>query len=337
MDAAPTFVFLICSERSGSNLVTRMFDAHPGFCGPAPVHLVRLLCDHALRYGPLEEDRWWDLLIGDVVALLETQVGTWRTAPTAEALREAVAPRDAGALLRHVWLAEAHAHGKTRLFLKENHTPRHLPFVLAAFPDARFLLQVRDPRDMALSWKERRELRGDVVRAATTWTEDQAEAARALGQLRLAGRVAWTRYEDLISRPEEELARVCGALGTGFHASMLAFHEDPHTREVAGATEAWGNLARPLISGNHGRWRAGLDEAEARYVEWRCAEGMRLFGYTPELPPLGDDEGAALEAELRARERHEKPGYAEIPGRERLLRARRAELLRGIAARPLRA
>lgn len=30
------FTFLMCSERSGSNLIARMFDAHPDCCGQPP-------------------------------------------------------------------------------------------------------------------------------------------------------------------------------------------------------------------------------------------------------------------------------------------------------------
>ena len=35
--------FLVSSERSGSNFITKIMDAHQDFCGPSPTHIIRTL------------------------------------------------------------------------------------------------------------------------------------------------------------------------------------------------------------------------------------------------------------------------------------------------------
>ena len=183
MSADLSFVFLQCSERSGSNFITRLFDAHPEVCGPSPAHVLRLFCDHAHRYGDLAGASAWATLAEDVATTLDVKIGTWATQWTAEQLAALAPQGDVAGLFRALYGAEARANNKHRVFLKENHLYRHLPFVLSAFPGARFVFQVRDPRDMALSWKNARELRGDVARASAVWARDQTAGLSVLGQL----------------------------------------------------------------------------------------------------------------------------------------------------------
>ncbi len=65
------FSFLMCSERSGSNLITRMLDAHSGICGPATKHLINPVARNAFRYEPLERPGHWQALLDDIHHLLD--------------------------------------------------------------------------------------------------------------------------------------------------------------------------------------------------------------------------------------------------------------------------
>ena len=214
-----------------------MVDNHPQFCGAIPD------ASHPLaRATPASPTSDWDDLCADAAELLATKLGEWRTQPTARDLR-AVTARTLPALLRHVFEAEARACGKERLFIKENHTARFLPFLLAAWPDAQFVHLVRDPRDMALSWKRSAVHRGDVVRAARVWQQDQAEAVAAIAQLQDVARHCLT-YEDLVVVPELELLRLCRFLGRSLPArdARLPPRRPPRSPRQAGPS-AWENLA----------------------------------------------------------------------------------------------
>ena len=57
------FDFLICSERSGSNLITKIMDAHPDVCGPFPSHILSYFSRNLYRYGDLASEESWSCLL----------------------------------------------------------------------------------------------------------------------------------------------------------------------------------------------------------------------------------------------------------------------------------
>ena len=309
------FTFLICSERSGSNLITRILNSHSLYCGPSPAHLFRLLCSNRMRYGNLKVDTNWDRLLDDVMALLDVRLSVWKSGWTREELDAAAAPeRSLAALLRPIHEAEAKACGKRRLFIKENHAYRIAPFLIAAFPEARFVHMVRDPRDMALSWKKTSALRGGVVRATQVWTGDQQGTLDLSWQLVDADKLFLLRYEDLLARPEAELQGLCRFLGVDYEEGMLGFFQEDLTRQNAASADAWRNISRPLMRDNSGKYRAGLSEDEIRYIEGKAGDLLDAYGYARDFP-AGDI--AAIEAELVAGEPFDKAEYVDLPERER--------------------
>ena len=328
-----SFTFLMCSERSGSNLITRMFDAHPDCCGPSPTHLVRILAENRGRYGDLSADGPWRELCSDAAEILATKVGRWQREWTAADLQRAVPRRSLAAPLRTVFAAEAKSAGKAHLFIKENHLHRSLPLVQRAFPGARIVAMVRDPRDMALSWQQSDVLRGGVVRAARVWRADQDALLQVLNCLVRGRDIHLLRYEDLVSAPGPTLDAACAFVGLPPDPAMLDFHREDGATVQASSSEAWRNLDRPLMSGNFHKWRDGLTPDQLTWVEAVCSGAMEAFGYRPETSAPADLAG--LEARLTAAEPWDKPGWARVSAAEQAARRRRETVVGRIAARPL--
>lgn len=329
-----TFTFMMCSERSGSNLLTRLMDAHPEVCGPTPVHLLRSLSDHRHRFGDLSEEANWQAFVQAAVDLFDTKLGSWSSSWTVESLHAACSERSLVALFRTVYEAEASARGKSRVFVKTNHLHRYLSIVLKAFPNARIVHQVRDPRDQALSWKRARELRGDVVRASRVWSNDQIQAMKVQLQLEGTGVLHWHRYEDLVDEPERVLRSICGHIGIDYTPAMLGFHKQAEAKDHAASTASWKNVSRPLMKGNHGKYRGVLSDDEVRLIEWRGQEPMVFFGYPPDAPVVDDDQAQQILGRLTPLERHDKAGYQEVSQQERDTRSARGHVLQSMAARP---
>lgn len=324
------FSFLMCSERSGSNLILRMLDAHPEICGPSPTHLIRLLAENLFRYGDLREDDNWRRLLADAADIMATKLGSWNTDWPAEKLEAGVRERDLGALVRHIYASEARAQGKQRVFVKENHIYRYLPFLQRAFPGLRIVYQVRDPRDMCMSWKRSPILRGDVVRAADIWHEDQTQGRRLLGYLDRGRHIHHLTYERLVADSARELGSVCDFLRVPRSDTMLDFHSKESASGGPPLTDDWKNLGRPVMSANFGKFRRGLSQEELAYVEEVCAETMAWFGYPCEA--AGERSREELEAELLPRERQEKPGWNDVPEQEKDLRRARVAVVQRLAS-----
>ncbi len=327
------YTFLICSERSGSNLITRMVDSHSLYCGPSPVHLFRILLEHRDRYGDLRQDDNREILLRDTLALLRTKLGVWQTDWTLDDLRNVAPQGSLAQLLKEIYRREAVSLGKRKVFIKENHLYRFLPFILSEFPSARLVWMVRDPRDMALSWKRSPNLRGCVLRAAKIWQQDQSESWKVYCQLYDSGKIILLRYEDLVAQAEEQLRRLCRFLQIDYEAAMLEFDQADLTAANAGRSVNWANLSKPVISNNFNKYKSGLSGPEIAFIEAVCGEEMQRLGYRPENQSPGD--AGELEKALLPFELQEKPGYRELSEQERQMHRRRYEVVQQIKRRPV--
>lgn len=293
------FDFLLCSERSGSNLVTRILNAHPQVCGPAPKNLMETFSMNLFRYGDLGRDESWSCLCGDMADLLNNAHGLWRSRFSAEELRGAVKSRSVSELYRYAFEREARANGKSRVFVKNNHLYRYAAPLLGYFADAKLVYVVRDPRDMALEWERTPLMPGGIVAGASTWKEDQEASIRLYAQLKDLGRIILVRFEDLLEDPEPVLRGVCSFLDLDYTERMLEFHTSEDVIANAKRVGVWKEVAQPLIRTNHGFYRSGLGEREIRYVESLCREEMDWLGYRRDYADPGDL--AALKEEMSRR------------------------------------
>jgi Flp pilus assembly protein TadD len=133
-----------------------------------------------------------------------------------------------------------------------------LPVVLRLFPEARFLVALRDPRDVVLSylftmvplnWSsapavgvvEACQFYADTMRHWLWWRE----------------RLDWPwceiRYEKVIADPGGEMKRVVEFLGIDWAPSMLDEHHRSERRAVR--TPTYDDVTKPLYTRAVGRWR----------------------------------------------------------------------------------
>ncbi len=321
--------FLMCSERSGGNLLTKIMNAHSQYCGPSPIHLIRILLDHRNRYGNLQNDDNWQALCRDARDLFLNKTGIWLTDWPAQI----DGARTLANLILQVYKNEALKAGKSKVFIKENHLYRYLPFILANFAPTKIIYLVRDPRDMALSWKNSAVLRGGVMRAAKIWKTDQVESLKVFQWLNESNHIYLLKYEDLLAQPEDELQKMCSFLNIPFETDMLRFQDDRLTRQNADRTELWQNLQKPLLKANFNKYKQQLSFDEIAYVENLCKDEMEKLGYMPYLNVSEDLR--LLEEKIRPFEKWEKEAYQALPESEKHLRRSWVEVVNRIKNRPV--
>ncbi len=314
--------FLICTERSGSNLITKMFNSHPLVCGPSPCHLVESIVEQLWRYGDLTEDENWGRLVVDSADIFNTKLGEWQTTITADELQQNVTPRSFAAIVRYIYHKEADTQQKSTLFIKERRIYRYAPFLLTTFPHARYVYLVRDPRDMALSWQHARWRPGGLKNGSTVWQADQAGSIQLYSWLQAQNQAMLVRYEDLLQWPMVELKRLCRFLDLPYTPEMMAFHRDPLTHKNSYANSAWDNLRQPLLTQNFGKYKTVLSKTEIQYIETICREEMEFLGYRPIHEPVANP--TTLEPHLRPAPNHD---LSATPAREKKLREARSTVL----------
>jgi len=277
--------FLLCSERSGSNLIRAILDAHPEIFSPMPLHL-GFKINRALHcYGHLTDDASWSRMIRDVASGYASN--DWGFELIEQELEQNVTERSFKALYSYVYRKGLEHSGKKYVFIKENSIYEYFLFLLNAFPRARFVYQVRDPRDYLLSCKKmfhRWVLYGSQQNAIDVWRKDQLGSLRALYTLG-PERVFVQRYEDLVADPERVLGALCPFLGVTYDPVMLDFWEREESQKAADRGPAgWKNLAKPIMSKNTKKYREGLRWTELAAVEAKLGNLMDQLGYERYVP-----------------------------------------------------
>ena len=312
-------IVLFCSERSGSNLIAKVFDAHSRVSAPGAAHLFKVMSEVADRYPPGSED-----LRAAVVTLFRAKVSSWSIDVRSDTdLMELLKPlKCAGAMAAAFYRAEMQAAGKAHSLIKENSAFSYLAMITGQSVTPRILFMVRDPRDMAVSWVNGPVMRGGVVRAARRWRYDQEGYLRTLAQLPDKTSFSFLRYEDLLAAPEAELRRVCTELILPFEERLLDFSRvSSSAQKDATRSSMWKNLDRGILTGNSGKYANALNADEVAYIEAVTEPHMQAMGFRPITPASAPfrrfDNLAELEAHLEAREPHSKPTYASLPKSER--------------------
>lgn len=270
----------MCSERSGSNFITRLLNGHPEICGPAPKHLLNPLLRNVYRYGDLTVDHNWNALLEDVSNLLECGFTEWNTSFTIEELNNLSTDRRLAELVKGIYETEAKSLGKSLVFIKENHCHLYMENLINIFPDSSFVYLVRDPRDMALSWKKNRSIKGGVVQAATAWKDDQVNFSKYFNVLQQQNKGFFLSYEELVNETEVVLPNLCKFLKVDYCSTMLDFHEDELNIKNASKQDAWKNLSKAVMKGNTDKYKQELTNNEIRCIESILRYDMHFFGYS---------------------------------------------------------
>ena len=283
------YVFLICSERSGSNLISTMMAAHSRVKSPPPYHFARdVILNLHLAGGGDQASAGWPVLRDQLLKRVR-MLGSEDQAQALTAWLDRHPKASVKELAEFVY-AGLDPKPATTVFVKENNIHKVLFFILTVFPDAKFVFQVRDPRDYLVSAHKLRKVWlgnkfGSNRHAMTVWREDQLGGLALLGLLG-PQRVFFQRYEDLVSRPREVLQPLCKFLGLEFEEAMLGFHEsEGAAQRSTGSARA--NLSKPLMTGNFGQYRKGLSRGQIRTVEAWLGDLMDRFGYAREFPNAG--------------------------------------------------
>jgi hypothetical protein len=284
-------LFIIGTERSGSNLLRLMLNEHPSIAIPHPPHILKELGPLEPRYGDLSDDRNFRRLVEDTVRLVELHFSPWglRVDPEA-AFREAPA-RSVYGVQAALYDQYRRAKGKDRWGCKSTFVVHYADRVRRVHPGARFIHLVRDGRDVAVSARRSVFNHFHPHYVARLWAEQQRLAA-ALAKSLPAEAMRTVRYEDLLEDPAKALREVCGFLGEDYSDALLNYHQSGHARELASASRSWENCDKPVLKANRARYKSALSAEEVFIFEREAAEELLRFGYVPENDPAALREAA---------------------------------------------
>ena len=331
-------LFIIGTERSGSNLLRVILNSHPNIVIPHPPHIRRYFGPLEARYGDLSRHRNLRRLVDDVLRLVKAHIHPWSWIPKADDIlqRSLMYPGRSGPELFSVYVAIHESLRervrKQRWGCKSTFMIANVPRILQEWPNARLLWLFRDPRDVAASSRISIFSAFHPYYTAQLWTEQQQQGLT----LEEAGvSLLRIRYEELAADPEGQIRRICEYLGEEFHPHMLEFFKGKEARASSSLAESWKNTSQPVNADGLERWRRDLSREEVLAVEGVAGETMERLGYVPDrsaadravkpgpLTRAGwwiSDRWCWLKVQLRSLRKD----------RNVRLRWRRAQLMRGI-------
>lgn len=234
--ARPGIILLCGHPRSGTTLLERILGAHPDLVTTDETGvLTREFIEPVLRHPASAQSA--------VEELRSFSSEQW--AAGRQAYRE---------------FTEAHLGepvGGRLLVEKDPSLTPDLPLPLQMFPDARVLYPLRDPRDICISYFFTLLPLNPISVPAVDLASTCDYCARSLQfwhRWRECIHHSWleTRYEELVTEPEQVLPRVMDFLGVPWDRRMLEFHE-PSAKGVR--TPTYADVAQPIYRRAVGRWR----------------------------------------------------------------------------------
>ena len=309
-----TPIFLLSSDRSGSNLLLRLVGSHKEITAPPTSQLISNLYKAISSYEDLDVQKNWDMLLRNASRLHKASYGNWSNYADLNALSDHKENRSIHLILSRIFDTEGTSKSASFIALKTHHAYNYAAQLQRDFPNARYIFLVRDPRDMALSWLKTAGLRGGIMRAAKIWKSDQEGFWQMSKQL--GSQCHFIRYEDVLSDAAGTVSSLCEFIGLSYDPNMLNFHMNKDTQDIAGSVQAWNNLSHPLMHQNFKKYKTELSEDQRCYIEHCCQSGMEALGYEIEVYN-SDCDIKAISKKLEADEPWDKPAYANIPADEK--------------------
>ena len=292
----PKIIFIVGNSRSGTTMLGRILGNHPDVNTFEELHFFEYWVDaESIRL----RTPWHEARRAAMVERLLTRSRDGffaRAVPgryRAEALRicAASAANDPISTYATFLQLETRRLGKS---IPCEQTPRYLFYaaeILDAFPQARVINMVRDPRGVLLSQKykwRRRRLGGHTIprrEALRSWVNYHpyviarmwVAAASAAQALKDRDRFVSIRFEDLIANSSLVIRELCSHLGIAFDARML------DVPRIGSSTDGDQPELRGIDSTRAVAWRhGGLSAAELHICQRVTARQMEHWGYRAE-------------------------------------------------------
>jgi len=259
-------IFIVGTERSGSNLLRLLLNELPEVTVPHPPHLMRDLTPRLPVYGDLLVDKNFRRLIEDAIRLVELHFAPWPIKLNAESLFAQALRRDLYSIYAGIYEQYREHSGKPRWACKSTFMIHHVREALAHHSRPQFIHLVRDVRDVAVSARKSIFCHYHPYFVAKLWKCEQGIAAEWAAQLPTE---TWltVHYEELIANPAQEMRRICTFLNATYSEEILNYFDKKAAKDLSALSRSWENVSRPVMKENRYKFAKELKPEEITLIE----------------------------------------------------------------------
>jgi len=280
MDYTERPVFIVASERSGTNLLRkRLTDAQSIYLGPSPAHLLKHLYYQQPYYGDLSQDVNFLAFLNQALDLCLVHFSPWDIDWTKESLLRDFGERkrEAISLMHFMMNKYALEKGYQGYICKDNFLYEFALDIAQEIPGAKFIYLYRDPRDFVLSQNKRPRAIRSTLLHAKLWSYEQTKSIQAATKLKSLGRCSWVSYEHLITNEEQVVSQLLDYLCVEIDRKSI------YKENEAVKVHDWKNLNKPTDSSNSGKYRSEMKSFQIKIIEQECDLQMSFLGYEPDF------------------------------------------------------
>lgn len=267
-------IFLLGSERSGSNLLRTLLGNHSDISAPIAPHLTDVFKYRFGEYSPLNYDKKKELL-NDINAYVNYEFNNWNVQFSHE--REELSSLNSFIdYLNFAFSQKALKENKTNYFCKDNHNHKYALGIAKDIPNAKFIYLYRDPRDHVSSWMKSPLFLHTPYEAIIKWKTEQEEILLLKEFFCLD--IYDLKYEDLIEKPEMQMTKVLEFIGVNIEESCF---QTKRSNAEALKNPLWKNINKPIKKSNQGNFKKVLNHREINLIESLTSDLMLKLGYAP--------------------------------------------------------
>lgn len=291
-------IFMIGTQRSGSNLLRLMLNQLPEIAAPHPPHILQRIMPLAPSYGDLSEDQSFSQLVDDVCRLVELNPVLWEgVVLDRKDVARRCGERSVPAVHGAVYDVCAEAKGARTWCCKSLANINYTAEIEAYFRPPKYIYLYRDGRDVAVSFSKAVVGEKHFYHIAKEWAATQ-EQALALREKIGPERFISVNYEELTAYPERTARLLCAFLGVPFRETMLDYHRTADAKRAATASELWRNVTSPVMKNNSRKFLIEADKRDIGIFESVAGRVPDALGYVRAVVRTGAEEVFSTEAIL---------------------------------------
>ena len=305
-------IFMIGTQRSGSNLLRLMLNQLPELAAPHPPHILQRMTPLLSEYGDLSRPKAFAELVDDVCRLVELNPVPWEgVVLNRQDVIRRCRDRSIAAVHGAAYDVCADAKGAETWCCKSLANINYIPQIEAYFDKPRYIYLYRDGRDVAVSFRKAVVGEKHFYHIAGEWANTQKIALKFQRDLD-ASRFLSISYEELTGDPETTAQALCDFLCVQYRESMLDFHRTDEAKKAASSSELWSNVTNPVMKHNTRKFLREASEQDIRIFESVAGPVLDALGYdrvhvkkgeeqafTPEEVSVFDMENSRMKEDLR--------------------------------------
>lgn len=275
-------IFILSSERSGTNLLRVLLDNHSMLHGPRAPQLFRIFEPAFPHYSNTESGK--SKLLADIDSIVNDEFIDWQV--DLSSLKD----NDLGMNFLDIWDCvydlKLRETSKRFIVCKENNLFDYAFELKNYYTDARFIFLYRDVRDVCASWMKVPNGFTNVSSAALNWNKEQLAIIKARDTFGL--NMFSVAYEELIAATPQVMSDMLDFLNLPVESTC--FETDIEKGKQIDWNVYWKNLGSEVNKNNFKNYLKEFSEDEIRLIEKNAHEGMKLLSYDREtdgkwLPP----------------------------------------------------